>query len=391
MADSLSKHSETRKTVSGQWRVFSIRGTDISLDASWLIIFAFVTYTTATSIIPVRLANESFRTAVAVEASELTLWLAGVVTSVLFFTSILLHEAAHAVVAIRTGIPVRRIRLFIFGGVAEIESEPSRPGQEFVITIVGPLTSAALGGLFIVLAGNFPAVSIPHVTMTWLGQMNLVLAVFNMLPGFPLDGGRILRSMVWAFSGNFLRATGIASFIGSALGVALIVYGLAQLFMQASSVQSIWTLLIGWLLWSSARGGYKDAKRRERLKGVRVHDVLHSDTGAVPDNGTVQEFMERGLYHDRSEIRPVVDPVGCLVGVLVMQDIVGIPVERRAYTLLREAARSVDAAPVIEPNESLENAFNRAREEGVRRFFVVERDRLVGAVDVLDVLRQDRF
>lgn len=391
MPDSLSKHSETRKTMLGQWRVFSIRGTDISLDASWLIIFAFVTYTTATSIIPVRLANESFRTAVAVEASELTLWLAGVVTSVLFFTSILLHEAAHAVVAVRTGIPVRRIRLFIFGGVAEIGSEPSRPGQEFVITIVGPLTSAALGGLFIVLAGNFPAVSIPHVTMTWLGQMNLVLAVFNMLPGFPLDGGRILRSMVWAFSGNYLRATGIASFIGSALGVALIVYGLAQLFMQASSVQSIWTLLIGWLLWSSARGGYKDAKRRERLKGVRVHDVLHSDTGAVPDDGTVEEFMERGLYHDRSEIRPVVDPVGRLVGVLVMQDIVGIPVERRAYTLLREATRSVDAAHVIEPNESLENAFNRAREEGVRRFFVVERDRLVGAVDVLDVLRRDRF
>ena len=161
--------------------------------------------------------------------------------------------------------------------------------------------------------------------------------------------------------------------------------------MQASSGQSIWTLLIGWLLWSSARGGYKDAKIRERLKGVRVHDVLHSDTGAVPDDGTVEEFMERGLYHDRSETRPVVDPVGRLVGVLVMQDIVGIPVERRAYTLLREATRSVDAAHVIEPNESLENAFNRAREEGVRRFFVVERDRLVGAVDVLDVLRRDRF
>ena len=388
MSDSRQQDTQTRSVAIGQWRVFSIGGTDVNLDASWLIIFAFVTYTTATSIIPVRLANEGFRNAVAVEGSELVFWLAGLVTSVLFFTSILLHEAAHAVVAVRTGIPVRRIRLFIFGGVAEIDSEPSRPGQEFLITIVGPLVSAALGGVFIVIAGNFPGTSIPHVTMAWLGQMNLVLAVFNMLPGFPLDGGRILRSILWAVSGNFLRATGIASFVGSALGVALIVYGFAQLFMQASSLQSIWTLLIGWLLWSSARGGYRDAQQRERLKGARVRDIFHSDTGAVPDDGTVQEFMERGLYHDRIGVRPVVDTFGFLVGMLFGEDVRAIPIERRAGILLGEVARSVDTALVMDPNESLERVFDRARERNFRRFLVVERGRLIGAVDVIDVIRK---
>ena len=390
MSDSLPNSTQNRRTALGQWRLFSIAGTDINLDASWLIIFAFVTYTTATSIIPVRLAAESFRNTVAVEASELTLWLAGLVTSVLFFTSILLHEAAHAVVAVRTGIPVRRIRLFIFGGVAEIDREPNRPGQEFLITIVGPLMSAALGGSFIVLAGNFPATSIPHVTITWLGHMNLVLAVSNMLPGLPLDGGRILRSILWAIFGNFLRATRIASFFGSAFGVAFIVYGLARLFIQAPSLQSIWILLIGWLLWSSARGGYRDAQRRERLKGVQVRDIFHSDTGAVPDDGTVQEFMERGLYNDRFGIRPVVDTFGFLVGVLFGDDVRAIPLERRSDMRLRDVARPVDTALLMDPNESLESVFDRARENNFRRFLVVERGRLIGAVDVSDVIRKAR-
>ncbi len=374
----------------GLWRLFTIGATDITVDVSWLIVFGFIIWVTATSVIPGALLQAGIQAGVRPEASPAGLWAAGLVTSLLFFGSILAHEAAHAMAAVRSGIPVRRIRLMIFGGVAEIESEPERPGQEFWITIVGPLTSAALGGLFLALGNSFPPVTVPAVTALWLGQVNLLLAAFNMLPGFPLDGGRILRAAVWAWTGSLLRATRIASYGGVALGAGLAVYGLAnlllgQVFALRSILDPLWAIVLGWFLWSAARGGYRETLRRVVLNGRRVRDILRQQTGAVPGDGTVSEFIERGLYGDGFGPRPVVDRDGTLLGVLDADAVRDVPPFMRDDMALRQAARPLEPAQVVHPNDTLDVVMNRAAEDPRLVFFVIESDRFLGTIDIRDI------
>ncbi|MDE2767644.1 MAG: site-2 protease family protein [Chloroflexota bacterium] len=361
-------------------------GTDFNIDATWLIMFAFVTWTTATSVIPVRLIDSSLQEGVRLDATWPAVWVGGVVTSLLFFTCIVAHEAAHTVVAVRTGIPVRSIRLFIFGGLAEMGREPDRPSQEFFITVVGPLTSAALGGLFLALGDQLEAASIPAVTARWLGEMNLALAVFNMLPGFPLDGGRILRSIMWAVTGDVVRATRVASFVGSALGAALMAFGLIQFLLLGGALHSLWISVIGWFLWSAARGGYRDAILRQQLHRYRIRDLLRPESGAVPSDGTVQEFIERGLYHDRFGLRPVVDAAGKLIGMLEGDDVRDVPLEQRVETQLREIARPVDEMAVVAPDDLLSVVIDKAYETDRRLYFVVEDGYVLGIVDTVDVV-----
>lgn len=374
------------RALFGAWRLLTVGGTDFNIDVSWLIIFAVVTWTTATSVIPRLLIEANVSAGVEPDVPWPAVWAAAVVTSLLFFACIVAHEAAHTVVAVRTGIPVQRIRLFIFGGVAEIQREPERPGQEFLITIVGPLTNAALGGLCMAVASQLPATSIPSVTARWLAEMNIALAVFNMLPGFPLDGGRILRSIVWAVSGDMVRGTKVACFVGSALGAALIAFGVIQFLLLDNSGQSLWIALIGWFLWSSARRSHRDAGLLERVQRYRVGDLLRPESGAVPADGTVQEFMERGLYHDRFGLRPVVDASGTLLGMLEGDDVREVPLEQRVVTRLRDIARPVDPLAVVAPDDLLTVVVDQATESDRRLFFVVERGRVLGTVDALDVV-----
>ncbi len=386
-----SSQEQRRRGWFGPWRICTIGGTDVSVDASWLIVFVFVTWTTANSIIPARMFTEWMRTGTSVDVPSYGIWVGGVITSLLFFASILGHEAAHAVAAVRSGIPVRRIRLFIFGGVAEIESEPDRPSQEFFITVVGPLASATLGVLFIALANNLPVASMPRVTAQWLGEMNLILAVFNMLPGFPLDGGRILRSIVWAASGKFLRGTQVASFMGSVLGLALMVLGVAQVtVIEAARVQPFWTIFVGWFLWSAARDSYRDAQRRERVVGLQVRDILRAEAGAVPDDGSVQELVDRGLYQDGFGLRPVVSASGSLLGTLTNDDVDKVPMGQRAQTLIRDIACPVKASVVISADDSVEHVLAKAIRIRCGSFFVIENGRLIGRVDAGDWLKFSR-
>lgn len=345
-----------------------------------------MTWTTATSLIPRRLIEASVAEGVQPDVTWPAIWAAGVVTSLLFFGSIVAHEAAHTVVAVRTGIPVRSIRLFIFGGLAEMDREPDRPSQELLITIVGPVTSAVLGGLFLVLAGQLAAASIPGVTAQWLGEMNLALVVFNLLPGFPLDGGRILRSIVWAATGDVVRATRVASFVGSALGAALMAFGLIQFLASGGAVQWLWIAVIGWFLWSAARSGYRDAILRQQLHRYRIRDLLQPESGAVPSDGTVQEFIERGLYHDRFGLRPVVDAAGKLIGMLEGDDVRDVPLEQRVETQLREIARPVDDMAVVAPDDLLSVVIDKAYETDRRLYFVVEDGYVLGIVDTVDVV-----
>ena len=373
-------------TAYGQWRLLRVGGVDVNIDASWLIIFSVVTWTTATSVIPRLLTTASVSAGVQPDVSWPAVWAAGVATSLLFFGSILVHEAAHTVVAVRTGIPVRSIRLFMFGGLAEMEREPDRPRQEFFITIVGPLASAVLAVVCFALADQLPQASLPGITARWLGELNRALAIFNMLPGFPLDGGRVLRAIVWAVTGDVQRGTKVAGFVGSALGAALMAYGVIDLLVLSGSLQSLWISVIGWFLWSAARSGYRYTVLRQQLGRFRIRDLLLPESGAVPSDGTVQEFMERGLSHDRFGLRPVVDSSGTLIGMLDGDDVRDVPLERRVATRLREIARPVDGMAVVAPDDLLSVVIDKAYESDRRLFFVVEDGRVLGTVDTVDVV-----
>ena len=372
----------------GAWTAFRVGNTDITIDPTWLLIFAFVTWTTSTSIIPARLGLR------AADADGL-IWLAGVITSLLFFGSILAHEAAHAYVAVRTGIPVGRIRLFVFGGVAEIAREPSRPRQEFAITIVGPIASGALGGILLLASSVLPDPSLGRVTLGWLGQINVVLAIFNMLPGLPLDGGRVLRSAVWGATGNLRLATRVASFGGSALGILLILhgaiplaislFGLRGLAALPIGIDPLWSIFIGWFLWSAARASLREAVRRERLCDRTVWDIMRHDHIPVPEDGTVAEFTERGLHKDRFGFHPVVNDRGMLVGILTTNLVLRVPEQTRATTRLREVARRPDPVETISPTTDLVKAIDQICVPGLERLYVLDSGRLVGWVDIRDL------
>ncbi|MBM4436129.1 MAG: site-2 protease family protein [Actinobacteria bacterium] len=369
------------------WTLVRIGGTRVTIDPSWLIIFAFVTFTSATAVLPARLVRESFEFGMPVMSGRIELWLAAVVSSVLFFGSLLVHEAAHALVAIRSGIPVRRIRLMIFGGVAEIAHEPTRAGQEFAITVVGPLASAALGGLFLAAAANFAEATLPSMTARWLGEMNLFLAAFNLLPGFPLDGGRLLRSAVWGATGNLRRATRIASAGGVILGFAMMALGAVQFVTVNAMASAMWLVVLGWHLASAARASDREMVVRERLRGLAVRDVVRRHVVAVPADGSAAEFMARGLAADPEGVYPVLSERRAVVGLVASADVRATAPAKRVAVQLGELTHELRDEHTLRLDDRLDRALALVMETGQRQVLVLEEGRLAGRIDV-DLLRQ---
>src|SRR5437867_3426990 len=224
----------------GSFRLFNVGGVDVAVHPSWLIIFGLVTWSIAGGFVPEALPHLP-----AVEA-----WIIGVATALLFFASVLVHELAHSFVARRRGIPVHSITLFLFGGVSNLTAESKNPGTEFQIAIVGPLTSAMLGALAFVIA-ILPIDERIKLVFDYLAFVNLALAVFNLVPGFPLDGGRVFRSIVWRATGSVRRATEVAAFVGQLVGYGFILWGLYN-FFNGDVLGGLWMAAIGWFLQGAA-------------------------------------------------------------------------------------------------------------------------------------------
>lgn len=242
-------------------RLGRIAGIEIGINYSLLLIALLVTYQLSAMVLPLR----------APDYSQQVYWIASIIGAVLFFGSILWHELAHALMARFYGIPVRRIVLFFLGGVAEIEREPRKAYQEFWIAIVGPLSSFMLGGLFIGATYFLSNYRIPFEIAYWLGIINMILAAFNMMPGFPLDGGRVLRAILWWISGKYLWATRWASYSGQGFAGLMILSGLGSLFFQNAIFSSgIWTILLGMFLLNAAKTHLQSAQVRHGLSGISV-------------------------------------------------------------------------------------------------------------------------
>jgi Zn-dependent protease/predicted transcriptional regulator len=271
-------------------RIGRILGIPIYIDLSWIIIFGLITYLISNQF---ALLNPQWTIA--------QLGILGAATSLLFFGSVLFHELSHSVVAQHYKIRVLSITLFLFGGLARIGKEPSKAIQEFNIAIAGPLASAFLAGVFFLSTLVFPDSKIVAAVSTYLWQTNLALAVFNMLPGFPLDGGRIFRAIVWGTTKDFVRATRVAGASGKLIAYGMIVLGLwlAFGFRGTGRWEGIWLAVIGWFLLNAAQASVAQVTIRETLNGLRASDVMSHEVPAIPANLNLDEYSNEVLRTGR--------------------------------------------------------------------------------------------
>ncbi len=353
----------------GSLRIGKIAGIDIYINVSWIIILVLLTVSLATGWFP-----QLYR-----GWSTATYWVVGFISAILLFVSVLLHELAHSLVARRRGVPVKNITLFIFGGVSNIEQEPKSPGVEFQITVVGPLTSILIGVvcflLWLPLRGtNSPLEGI----LFYLAVTNLLLGVFNLIPGFPLDGGRVLRSIIWKITGSLRQATQIASITGQIVAYLFIFWGIWQLF-SGSVLNGIWLGFIGWFLLSAAQSANSQVMLESVLRGVTVGEVMNPTPTLVPANISLQQlvdqyFLPQGL---RSALVMQADQ---LAGLITLSDIRHVPREQWGQVTVGHAMIPLERLHVVQPQQSLNDVLPLMAGRDVNQLPVVQNGAVVGVV-----------
>jgi Zn-dependent protease/CBS domain-containing protein len=307
----------------------------------------------------------------------------------LFLVSLLAHELAHALVARRAGVHVESITFWLFGGVARLGGDAGTPTAALWIALVGPLTSLALAGGFAAAASGLRGAGAPAVVAGvpgWLAWTNLGLALFNLLPGAPLDGGRVLRALLWLRSGDPVRSALTAARAGRVLGIVLVGLGILQIF-SGLGASGLWIAFIGWFLGGAARAEEQLATARGTLAGVRVRDAMTPDPVAVPSSATVAQVLVEMTTRLRFTSLPVLDDQGALVGLVTLRRLREVPPERRTTTRLAEVACPRQELVTVPPDEPLADLVGRvsAAEDG--RALVLDGERLVGIVSPTDIMR----
>jgi Zn-dependent protease/CBS domain-containing protein len=358
-----------------------IAGIHVGLNWSLLVIAALIAWTLATGLLP----------SAALGQSAGAYWIAGIVSSFVYLASLLAHELAHSVVATRYGVRVDGITLWLFGGVSRFSTESSSPGAQALITFVGPLTSLLLGAVFLLAAaavgGGSAHPGLVLATLSWLGFINILLGVFNLLPAFPLDGGRILQSLIWRATGDRLRATKIAARIGMGFAFLLIAYGLLNFFVSFSVVGGIWSIFLGWFLLSAARAEETGGLIRQALSGISVADVMTPNPVQAPDDITVEDALHGYVLSSRHSTFPTHDAGGRLSGLLTLAALKNVAPSARPTTLIKEIACPLDRVSTAGPADPVANLLGVSDGCSEGRTLVVENGRLVGIISPSDINR----
>jgi Zn-dependent protease len=354
-------------------RIGKILGIPIYLHSTWVIIFAAITFVIASQYKQEHpLWTDSQH------------WAVGVLTSLLFFASVLFHELSHSVVAQHYKIRVVSITLFLFGGLARIEREPSKAIQEFNIAIAGPLASGLLSAGFYGLAALFPYSQTIGALATWLGRINLTLAVFNLLPGFPLDGGRIFRAIVWGATRDFAKATRVAGTSGKIIAYAMILWGTWGVIN--GHVQHLWTVLIGWFILNAAQESVAQVAIRETLAGLSAADVMSKEVPTVPGHITLEEYSTEVLRTGRRVHLVVSDDR--LVGMMNVHALNAIPRHEWAQNSVQAAMIPREKILWTSPEEPLLRLLERLLSADVNQMPVVS-GTLDGAPQIVGIVTRD--
>jgi len=358
-------------------RIFGIH---VGLNWSLLVVAALIAWSLATSLLP---SASPGHTAGAY-------WTAGVVSAFVFLASLLAHELAHSVVATRRGVKVEGITLWLFGGVSRFSSETSSPGGQALITFVGPLTSLVLGVVFYlasVASGGGAHPGLFSATLSWLGYINISLGVFNLVPAFPLDGGRLLQSLIWLRTGDRLRATRIAARIGMLFAYLLIAYGLATFIYAGSLIGGVWSVFLGWFLLSAARSEEAGGLIRQALAGMTVAEVMTPSPVQAPDDISVEDALHGYVLVSRHSTFPTHDAAGRLSGLLTLTALKNVAPGSRPTTLIRQIICPLDKVSTAGPADPITNllAVSDGCSEG--RTLVVDGGRLIGIISPSDINR----
>jgi Zn-dependent protease len=356
-------------------RIGSVWNIPIRLHPSWFIVFGFLTWSLSTGYFPV---------AYPVLGIGINITL-GLVTSLFFFASVLAHELGHSWVALKEKIPVRGITLFIFGGVAQIEREPNSPGAEFRIAIAGPLISLLLGILFGILFFFGQNITVVAAPSQYLMRINLILLLFNLVPGFPLDGGRVFRAIVWAWNHDLRKATRIASFTGQIMAYVFIGIGFVILF-QGNFVNGLWLIFIGWFLQSASGSVNQQVQMESVLQNSTVSQAMDRNIvklpGLTPLSWVVEEHM---LPNQGSAV--YVTEYGEVAGLLTMRKVASIPRPHWRYTTINQAMDPLNRLIPVDPKDDLLTALKQMEKSKVAEMPVMDGELLVGTLTRENVAR----
>jgi Zn-dependent protease len=359
--------------------LFKLLGVDIRLDWSWLLLAVLITWTLAVGLFPHSYPG----------LEPLTYWLMGGVAAAGLFASIILHELAHAAVARRDGLEIDGITLFVFGGVAEMKAEPASPMKEFRMAIAGPIASVAIAAACFLVASLGRGVGAAEAfigVFAYLALINTILALFNMVPAFPLDGGRVLRAALWGWQGSLRRATRISATIGSGFGIFLIVLGLLSV-LGGDLVGGMWWFLIGLFVRAAAAMSYQQVLVRKGLEGVPVKQIMNAEPVTVAPGLTLAELVEDYVYRHHFKLFPVVED-GRLVGCVRLADIKTVPRDAWPSTDVAAIMQPCSEASTVAPESDAIALLQRLPTVADGRFLVIDRaGRLLGIVTGKDLFR----
>jgi Zn-dependent protease/predicted transcriptional regulator len=349
----------------GALKVASVGGIAIKLHWSWAVILLLLIFQLAANDFPVLVPGES----------GLLYVILGVITAILFFVSVLLHELSHSFTARARGYKVSEIVLFIFGGVSNIEEEPRKAGDEFLIAVVGPLASFLIAGVCFGLLQLFhPPLGTLGAsvagTLQYLTLINVLLGLFNMIPGFPLDGGRVLRSIIWGITRNYRLSTRIAATIGQLFAYGFILWGLFQTFVGDFS--GLWIAFIGWFLLNAARQSASGVAVREAFRGVTVQQVMEPAPPPIQPQSTLAHLLSSYILPYSLRAVPVADQMGKLVGIVTLGDIKDVPQDQWGIVTVEQKMTGPDKLRVVSSTDSLDRAFQLLQEGDFDQLPVVD-------------------
>ena len=377
-------------------KLVKLFGITIKLDWSWLLILALTIWNLTTTFSQMHQDWELSFTVMLATAAAL-----------LFFLSVLLHELAHSLVARAQGIPVKGITLFLFGGVSNIREEPKSPGSEFLMAILGPVTSLLIGFILLLVAGVGVDISslnilnpqdyLNHIgagqtLVIWLGSINFMLGLFNLIPGFPLDGGRVLRSILWAITRNLKKATRWASYVGQAIAWAMIISGIGMVFgariplLGQGMGNGVWLIFIGWFLNNAASRSYQQLLIRDVLEDVPVSKLARHDPPTVPADISVEALIEDYIMQTDEHAFPVM-AAGGLQGIVCLEDVRAVPKTERTSTQVKEIMTPRSELISAQPGEEAYQVLEKLGQHDIRQILVLEGEHLVGMVRRRDIVR----
>jgi Zn-dependent protease/CBS domain-containing protein len=359
-----------------RFKLFKLLGFEVSIDLSWVIIAILIAWSLSTGLFPFQYKDLSIQ----------TYWLMGAVGAIGLFLSIIAHEFSHSLVARHHGMPMKGITLFIFGGVAEMGDEPPSAKAEFWIAVVGPVSSIVIAlifyGIFRIGVGAGWPQPVSGV-VGYVAMINGLLAAFNLVPAFPLDGGRILRSALWAWKKNLRWATRIASTIGGGFGIFLIILGVIRV-LGGNFIGGMWFFLIGLFIQSAAKMSYQQLITRKALEGEPLRRFMNTEPVTVPSSTTVERLVEDYVYRYHYKFFPVVNQK--LLGCVTTKEIKAVPRQEWSQKTVGELADKCSPENTIAPQTDAVEALSKMRRNNASRLMVVENDKLVGILALKDML-----